>query len=86
MAASDSFNLFINQVASDWQNFGNNVKGLLALVGAWYTLRLTVHLGSHTIKLIRDSRLLWKKTNFVKKYGSWAIVTGVYHCFDKFEN
>ena len=77
MATSDSFSLFLNQIASDWQNFNGNVKGILALIGAWYTLRLIVRVGTNTIQLLRDSVLLWKRQNFVKKYGSWAIVTGI---------
>ena len=77
MAASDSFNLFLNQIGSELQNFTNHVKGILALVGAWYTLRLTINLGSSTYKLVKNSKSIWKNTNFVKKYGSWAIITGI---------
>ena len=72
----DSFSLLFNQFASDLRDFTANINGLLALIGAWYTLRFTVQLGINTYKCIQDSIQFRRKTNLVKTYGSWAIVTG----------
>ena len=78
--SSDSFSFLINQVFNDIDNSVVYVKGLLALIGAWYTIKLSVQLSSSIACSLKDLRLLFRKTNFVKSYGSWVIITGQWKC------
>lgn len=76
MAASDSFSLALNQVISDLNRLSSNFKHLIFFVGAWYSLRFSVKLGTCVLSWICDVKNICLKKNSVKQYGSWAIVTG----------
>lgn len=76
MATVDSFLLLLNQASSDIRQFKITVTNVLIAVGAWYTLRLTVKLGSIVFHSGKYLSLYLRKTNLVRVYGEWAVVTG----------
>ncbi|XP_075438153.1 inactive hydroxysteroid dehydrogenase-like protein 1 [Ascaphus truei] len=74
MAAVDSFQLLYQQVA---RSCHGHVE-FLAVVGAWYTARKGLSLLCECYSVIRlhvTPRLLCR-TDLVRQYGEWAVVTG----------
>ncbi|KAG8437722.1 hypothetical protein GDO86_008436 [Hymenochirus boettgeri] len=74
MAAVDSFHLLFRQVALSCQS---HIE-LLAVVGALYTAKKGLKLlcQGYNIIQLHITPHLFGKTNLVKEYGEWAVVTG----------
>ncbi|XP_075044987.1 inactive hydroxysteroid dehydrogenase-like protein 1 [Mixophyes fleayi] len=74
MAAVDSFHLLYREVARSCQN---NVE-LLAVVGALYTAKkgLCILYECYSMTRLHITPHLLCRTNLVKHYGEWAVVTG----------
>nr|XP_002130269.1 inactive hydroxysteroid dehydrogenase-like protein 1 [Ciona intestinalis] len=76
MAAVDSVKLLVNQMTSDLQNYSSFAWNLLSVIGAWYTLKYSVKFCCWFISCCKCAHKYWRKRNFVKEYGRWAVVTG----------
>ncbi|KAM4721672.1 inactive hydroxysteroid dehydrogenase-like protein 1 [Rhinophrynus dorsalis] len=74
MAAVDSFDLLYHQVAKTCHSH----LEFLAMVGALYTARKALCFLCESYNLIHLHVLprLFSKTNTIKQYGEWAVVTG----------
>ncbi|XP_069495839.1 inactive hydroxysteroid dehydrogenase-like protein 1 [Ambystoma mexicanum] len=74
MAAVDSFHLLYREIARSCHSYVET----LALIGAWYTVRKSLHLLGGCCGLLKLHFIphLVGRIDLLKRYGEWAVVTG----------
>lgn len=72
----DSFSLLLHQFVQDGENCMSRWTKILAFVGAYYTLRLSLKKTYQLLQFVIQLRKKLSSKNFVKEYGRWAIITG----------
>jgi hypothetical protein len=76
MTTSDSFHLLLGQIGRDL----GFVNDTFALVGFFYTGKLSFKLIANSIQAIRTYffPIIFPNEKWLKSLGNWAIVTGMY--------
>ncbi|CAK8697599.1 inactive hydroxysteroid dehydrogenase-like protein 1 [Clavelina lepadiformis] len=75
ISTCDSFFFLLKQISHDLNYISTNTTNVLALIGAWYTFRLSVKVGSWFVTSAKCVTSSFRR-NYIKSYGQWAVVTG----------